>query len=130
MYTTVSGPEMFGFAHPTIAKLIQELPGAERCPRYCFQTFVPSNVAYWTKSSDKPKKLGKRPKKSDEPENLAEDSASLSTAADDDNPQDEESADIEDGVLDDTEADQEADEDAAEEDEFEIDEDAPAEDDL
>ncbi|KAK9845519.1 hypothetical protein WJX81_008428 [Elliptochloris bilobata] len=28
---SVSGPEYFGFAAPTIARLIQELPGAERC---------------------------------------------------------------------------------------------------
>lgn len=27
--STVSGPEMYGFAHPTISRLILELPGAE-----------------------------------------------------------------------------------------------------
>ena len=32
--STVSGPEMYGFAHPTISRLILELPGAEVTPRY------------------------------------------------------------------------------------------------
>jgi len=41
LFTTVSGPEMFGFSHPTIAKLIQELPGAELCRNYVFQHFLP-----------------------------------------------------------------------------------------
>eukprot|EP00854_Cymbomonas_tetramitiformis_P004620 gene4620-5659_t len=31
---TVSGPEMFGFAHPTIHRLILELPGVESCTKY------------------------------------------------------------------------------------------------
>ncbi|KAI8583935.1 hypothetical protein K450DRAFT_220674 [Umbelopsis ramanniana AG] len=37
---SVSGPEYFGFAHPTIAKMIQDLPGAERCGRYKWQDLV------------------------------------------------------------------------------------------
>ncbi|KAL6064802.1 F/Y-rich N-terminus-domain-containing protein [Balamuthia mandrillaris] len=40
LFTTVSGPEMFGYSHPTIAKLIQDLPGAEKCRRYIFQEYV------------------------------------------------------------------------------------------
>lgn len=31
---------MFGFSHPTIAKLIQEMPGADKCRKYQPQTFV------------------------------------------------------------------------------------------
>jgi hypothetical protein len=40
MFTQLSGPEMFGFSHPTIARLIQEMPGAERCKQYEKQAFV------------------------------------------------------------------------------------------
>jgi hypothetical protein len=32
--TAVSGPEYFGFAHPTIARLIQELPNVNKLPHY------------------------------------------------------------------------------------------------
>ncbi len=35
---------MFGFAHPTIAKLIQEMPGADLCISYVPQQFVPSSA--------------------------------------------------------------------------------------
>ena len=35
---------MFGFAHPTIAKLIQEMPGADKCDKYTPQQFVPSSA--------------------------------------------------------------------------------------
>jgi len=45
MFTQLSGPEMFGFSHPTIAKLIQELPNSELCDRYIFQEYVPSNIS-------------------------------------------------------------------------------------
>ncbi len=44
--TQLSGPEMFGFAHPTIAKLIQEMPGAEKCDKCInniFRFVKPSN---------------------------------------------------------------------------------------
>lgn len=37
MFTTVSGPEMFGFAHPAVAKLIQDMPGARQCTKYLRQ---------------------------------------------------------------------------------------------
>eukprot|EP01090_Pellita_catalonica_P016153 TRINITY_DN4558_c0_g1_i1.p1 TRINITY_DN4558_c0_g1~~TRINITY_DN4558_c0_g1_i1.p1 ORF type:complete len:541 (+),score=110.11 TRINITY_DN4558_c0_g1_i1:94-1716(+) len=40
LFTTVSGPEMFGFSHATIAKLIQDLPGADLCERYVARDFV------------------------------------------------------------------------------------------
>ena len=39
---SVSGPEYFGFAAPTIARLIQELPGAERCGAYVMQDLTPN----------------------------------------------------------------------------------------
>eukprot|EP00026_Physarum_polycephalum_P002430 Phypoly_transcript_02436.p1 GENE.Phypoly_transcript_02436~~Phypoly_transcript_02436.p1 ORF type:complete len:410 (+),score=87.91 Phypoly_transcript_02436:1514-2743(+) len=63
MFTQLSGPEMFGFSHPTIAKLIQELPNAEMCDRYIFQEYVPSNVSLPTAT-----KKGKRSKKKNESE--------------------------------------------------------------
>ncbi|KAJ2093929.1 hypothetical protein GGI09_005684, partial [Coemansia sp. S100] len=37
---SASGPDYFGFSHPTIAKMIQDLPGAERCGAYIMQHFV------------------------------------------------------------------------------------------
>ncbi|KAJ2769017.1 hypothetical protein GGI18_005478 [Coemansia linderi] len=37
---SASGPDYFGFSHPTIAKMIQDLPGAERCRAYIMQHFV------------------------------------------------------------------------------------------
>eukprot|EP01119_Soliformovum_irregulare_P015187 TRINITY_DN4238_c0_g1_i3.p1 TRINITY_DN4238_c0_g1~~TRINITY_DN4238_c0_g1_i3.p1 ORF type:complete len:473 (-),score=137.10 TRINITY_DN4238_c0_g1_i3:531-1949(-) len=43
-FTQLSGPEMFGFAHPSIAKLIQEMPGADYCEKYVPQQFVPSSA--------------------------------------------------------------------------------------
>ena len=33
----ISGPEYFGFSHPTIARLLEELPDAQKCTRYKFQ---------------------------------------------------------------------------------------------
>ncbi|RKP09765.1 F/Y-rich N-terminus-domain-containing protein, partial [Thamnocephalis sphaerospora] len=36
---SASGPDYFGFSHPTIAKLIQELPNAELCKHYVMQKF-------------------------------------------------------------------------------------------
>lgn len=33
VFTNVSGPEYFGLAHPTVMKLISELPNAEKCIR-------------------------------------------------------------------------------------------------
>lgn len=37
---SASGPDYFGFSHPTIAKMIQDLPGAEKCQSYIRQRFV------------------------------------------------------------------------------------------
>ena len=38
--TQLSGPEMFGFSYPSIAKLIQDMHGAEHCTKYERQQFV------------------------------------------------------------------------------------------
>ncbi|KAJ1952955.1 hypothetical protein EC988_003273, partial [Linderina pennispora] len=37
---SASGPDYFGFSHPTIAKMIQDLPGADKCRSYVMQRFV------------------------------------------------------------------------------------------
>ncbi|KAJ1854462.1 hypothetical protein GGH12_004251 [Coemansia sp. RSA 1822] len=37
---SASGPDYFGFSHPTIAKMVQDLPGADRCRTYVMQNFV------------------------------------------------------------------------------------------
>lgn len=44
---------MFGYAHPTIAKLIQEMPGAELCKVYQPQQFVPMSAK--SKTSTEPR---------------------------------------------------------------------------
>ena len=36
---SASGPDYYGFKHPTIASLIQNLPGAKDLKLYCWQTF-------------------------------------------------------------------------------------------
>ncbi|KAI8991569.1 F/Y-rich N-terminus-domain-containing protein [Mycotypha africana] len=36
---SASGPDYYGFKHPTIANLIQELPGAKELPSYIWQEF-------------------------------------------------------------------------------------------
>lgn len=36
---SASGPDYFGFSHPTIAKMIQDLPNAKRCRNYRWQQF-------------------------------------------------------------------------------------------
>lgn len=36
---TGSGPEFFGFSHPTIQYLIQNLPGARKCSKYQWVKF-------------------------------------------------------------------------------------------
>jgi len=59
-YTQLSGPEMFGFAHPSIAKLIQEMAGAELCDKYIPQQFVPSSARI---RLDEPSKNGKKESK-------------------------------------------------------------------
>ncbi|KAJ2157592.1 hypothetical protein GGH15_005345 [Coemansia sp. RSA 562] len=37
---SASGPDYFGFSHPTIAKMVQDLPDADRCRTYVMQNFV------------------------------------------------------------------------------------------
>ncbi|KAJ2786777.1 hypothetical protein GGI15_001232 [Coemansia interrupta] len=37
---SASGPDYFGFSHPTIAKMIQDLPGTDKCRMYITQHFV------------------------------------------------------------------------------------------
>ena len=37
---SASGPDYFGFSHPVIAKLIQELPNADKCIGYIKQEFI------------------------------------------------------------------------------------------
>lgn len=44
MFTQLSGPEMFGFSHATIAKLIQEMPNANLCTTYVAPEYVPSHT--------------------------------------------------------------------------------------
>lgn len=36
---SASGPDYYGFKHPTIANLIQDLPGAKDLPHYVWQNF-------------------------------------------------------------------------------------------
>ncbi|KAI8991640.1 F/Y rich C-terminus-domain-containing protein [Mycotypha africana] len=36
---SASGPDYYGFKHPTIAKMIQDLPGAKKLPNYLWQSF-------------------------------------------------------------------------------------------
>ncbi|OMH82791.1 Transforming growth factor beta regulator 1 [Zancudomyces culisetae] len=37
---SASGPDYFGFSHPTIAKMIQDLEGSQLCKNYVFQRFT------------------------------------------------------------------------------------------
>ncbi|PVU91959.1 hypothetical protein BB561_004094 [Smittium simulii] len=37
---SASGPDYFGFSHPTIAKMIQDLPNALKCRNYIAQKFI------------------------------------------------------------------------------------------
>ncbi|KAI9323772.1 F/Y rich C-terminus-domain-containing protein [Dichotomocladium elegans] len=38
-YLIASGPDYYGFTHATVAKMIQDLPGAENCINYVWQKF-------------------------------------------------------------------------------------------
>jgi hypothetical protein len=38
-FTKASGPDYYGFTHATIAKMIQDLPGADQCLNYVWQKF-------------------------------------------------------------------------------------------
>ncbi|ORY04894.1 hypothetical protein K493DRAFT_253090, partial [Basidiobolus meristosporus CBS 931.73] len=37
---SASGPDYFGFSHPTIAKMIQDMPNADKCQQYIWQQFI------------------------------------------------------------------------------------------
>ncbi|KAI8870485.1 FYRC-domain-containing protein, partial [Ramicandelaber brevisporus] len=37
---SISGPDLFGLTHATIAKMIQDLPNVEKCPNYVPQNFI------------------------------------------------------------------------------------------
>lgn len=36
--TAISGPEMYGFANPQVASLIEALPGVLQCKKYVFRS--------------------------------------------------------------------------------------------
>jgi hypothetical protein len=76
---SVSGPEYFGFAHPTIAKMIQDLPGAERCGKYKWQDLVvvmPSG-----QSSSRPRKGGNTSESKQQTADERSNSTAVETAA-------------------------------------------------
>lgn len=58
-FAAVSGPEYFGFAHPSIAKLIQELPGVDQCEKYVKKEFIQGKKSAFEEPS---KKASKKPK--------------------------------------------------------------------
>ncbi|ORY07076.1 hypothetical protein K493DRAFT_344176 [Basidiobolus meristosporus CBS 931.73] len=37
---SASGPDYYGFSHPTIAKMIQDLPNTDKCKNYVWQEFI------------------------------------------------------------------------------------------
>ncbi|ORX90275.1 hypothetical protein K493DRAFT_230976 [Basidiobolus meristosporus CBS 931.73] len=37
---SASGPDYYGFSHPTIAKMIQDLPDTDKCKNYVWQEFI------------------------------------------------------------------------------------------
>lgn len=55
---SASGPDYFGFTHPTIAKMIQDLPGAEKCRNYVWQEFevMPTKTAMGVNAAAEKKK--------------------------------------------------------------------------
>ena len=61
-----SGPEFFGYSHPTILNLLQKLPNAGRCSKYKFIKFdsptakPTTTAAGATKSKGKRKNVGKQ----------------------------------------------------------------------
>lgn len=42
--TAVCGPDLFGLTVAEIAMKIQDLPNANRCSRYKWQTFIPASI--------------------------------------------------------------------------------------
>ncbi|KAL1923632.1 uncharacterized protein VTP21DRAFT_8612 [Calcarisporiella thermophila] len=55
-----SGPDYYGFTHPTIAKMIQDLPNADKCRNYIWQHFeeMETRTAHGVAHASE-KKLGK-----------------------------------------------------------------------
>jgi hypothetical protein len=68
MFTQLSGPELFGFSHPTIAKLIQEMPNAELCDKYIAQQYAPSTTTSHAKKGKRPKKKVEEEEEEDDDE--------------------------------------------------------------
>jgi len=55
--TSVSGPEYFSLANNTILKLIQDLPGAEKCTKYERKTFQPTKKRRLSRDREPREKL-------------------------------------------------------------------------
>jgi len=51
---SASGPDYFGFSHPVVIKLIQDLPNAKKCSKYVWQTFVEADTPNATKKKKEP----------------------------------------------------------------------------
>lgn len=66
---TVSGPEYFGYGHPTCVRLIQELPNVEKCIHYIAHTFNMEKRSASKKPND-PKKASPRRRPSRRRESL------------------------------------------------------------
>jgi hypothetical protein len=88
---------MFGFAHPTIAKLIQEMPGSEKCDKYIMQQFLPASARVRAIDEDlKPRRQNKSKKSSkkknsynsEDDSDLEEDDDSSNNDEDDDEQED------------------------------------------
>lgn len=50
---SVSGPDYFGLSHNVVKALIQELPGAQECEEYIWQTFIEDAPTSSSKSGSK-----------------------------------------------------------------------------
>jgi hypothetical protein len=78
-FTQLSGPEQFGLSHPTVIKLLQELPGADKLEKYEMVTLEPTEPAA--------KKKKKREK------DKTKKTKSTATTPDDDGDEDDEDGD-------------------------------------
>merc|ERR1712137_66586 len=68
--SAVSGPEYFGLTRPIILKLIQDLPGSEKCEKY--QPILFEEVEIQKRPSKKKRRLnGESPDSSPDPEDMA-----------------------------------------------------------
>ena len=54
-FTQLSGPEMFGYGHPTVIRLLQELPGVEKLTKYEMQSFEVKDIKGTQKKTQKSK---------------------------------------------------------------------------